>query len=217
MDNRMTSGERCFIQLCKKHGFKFRSIIAEDNSRTPDYEVNVGGYIIFVEIKDFEINKEEKVALETLQADRCAVWGSSKVGNRVRNKIEDASDQLKNNMVGASPAILILFDNRPEQISLLSTYEIAVAMYGFQTIDLNSRGMKNQRFGAKAQMSTGTRTYISAIGVLRTNLTLDLFENYYAKNRLDINILTGCSDISMFRLSHSPRDKFSDWEQVLPA
>ena len=67
----------------------FDRIEEVDSIRTPDYKLYINNYLIIVEIKDLEMNKEERLALKSLKSQQFAVWGNSKVGNRIRNKIKD--------------------------------------------------------------------------------------------------------------------------------
>lgn len=210
----MTTGERRFSEFCRKHGFQFQRVDEESDRQTPDFMLFPAESPIIVEIKDLTNNPEETEALNRLRTDHFAVWGTSKVGNRIRNKIKSAHGQLKQQALSSTPSILVIVDDRDESVSILSSYEIAVAMFGYQTMIMGSDGHVSQRFGSGAQMTVSSRTYISAIGVLEKNLQLDLYLNFYAGNPLNSNALIRCVAVKVYRVDKPPRGSFGDWIQL---
>ncbi len=211
----MTTGERRFVEFCHKHGFQFRRVDEKPDRQTPDYVLFPAESPVIVEIKDLTNNPEDTEVLNRLRTERFAVWGTSKVGNRIRNKIKSAREQLKQQALSSTPSILVIVDDRDESVSILSSYEIAVAMFGYQTMIMGSDGHVSQRFGSGAQMTVRSRTYISAIGVLGKDLQLDLYLNFYAENPLSSNSLIRCAAVRFYRVDKPPRDSFGDWIQVL--
>lgn len=212
-----TDGERNFELFCKYHDFKYEKIIENKDVRTPDYRLFIDDYLIIVEVKDMEPNKEDQKALKEFYEEGCVVWGDSKVGSRVRNKIITSKDQIKRFTKNKHPSILLLFDNRNEITPTLTEYEIKVGMFGFESISINSK-LNFRKFGGKAQMTKNSRKYISCIGLLikenNSKHSLKLYENYYANIKIKYDIFRKYNDISIFKLEYPPDQKFSNWVAI---
>jgi len=209
----MTEGERHFVDFCLKYQFDYRPIQENPRSKNPDYELFPDKTPIIIEIKDIENNPEEKQAINDIASKGFAVWGSSRVGSKIRNKIKDAHLQLKEGS-NQSPTILLIFDDRNECVSVLSPYEIAVAMYGYETLVLNIDRSVSRRFGGGKQMTSSSRQYISAVGILNANLTIRLFLNWYTARSLPSSPLTKCPAVTMYALQREPRTNFDAWTEV---
>jgi len=98
--------------------------------------MSVGKQQIFVEVKDLDLNPEEKQASRALKEGGMPLWGSPP-GARVRTKIDKARRQLKNCAESGQPALLVLFDTRSFPFNTTEPYDIKVAMYGFETYVLS--------------------------------------------------------------------------------
>lgn len=212
-----TSGERYFEAFCDYHGLKYEKIIEEKDIRTPDYLLFIDDYLIIAEIKDMESNKEDQKALKEFYEKGSVVWGESKVGSRVRNKIITSKDQIKRYTKNRYPSILLIFDHRNEITPTLTDYEIKVGMFGFESININSN-LNYRKFGGKAQMTKNSRKYISCIGLLikekNASPFLKLYENYYANIKIKYDILRKYNDISIFKLEYPPDQIFSNWVAI---
>ena len=212
-----TSGERYFEVFCDYHGLKYEKILEEKDIRTPDYRLFIDDYLIIAEIKDMEPNKEDQKALKEFYEKGSVVWGESKVGSRVRNKIITSKDQIKRYTKNRYPSILLIFDNRNEITPTLTDYEIKVGMFGFESISINNN-LNFRKFGGKAQMTKNSRKYISYIGLLikenNSKHCLKLYENYYANIKIKYDIFRKYSDISIFKLEYPPDQKFSNWVAI---
>ena len=212
-----TSGERYFEAFCDCHGLKYEKIIEEKDIRTPDYRLFIDDYLIIAEIKDMESNKEDQKALKEFYEKGRVVWGESKVGSRVRNKIITSKDQIKRFTKNRYPSILLIFDNRNEITPTLTDYEIKVGMFGFESISINNN-LNFRKFGGKAQMTKNCRKYISYIGLLikenNSKHYLKLYENYYANIKIKYDIFRKYNDISIFKLENPPDQKFSNWVAI---
>ena len=181
-----------------------------------------------MEIKEFTPNEEEKQAIRDLEEKQGAVWGSTRVGNRVRYKIDGAKRQLERLAAERCPAVLVLYDARPIPIRGISPYEIEVAMYGWETIDLHVPDKLGEpvrfgkhRFGKGQKLRPDCHTYISAVGVLRETspderLHLDLYHNVFADVPMPLEALVSRSDITMFTIAPGEGNEFRGWARVVP-
>ncbi len=212
-----TAGERNFELFCNYHTFKYEKIIEDKDVRTPDYQLFIDDYLIITEVKDLEPNKEDQKALKEFYEKGYVVWGQSKVGSRVRNKIITSKNQIKRFTKNKYPSILLIFDHRNEITPTLTDYEIKVGMFGFETININSN-LNYRKFGGKAQMTINSRKYISCIGLLikenNNKPFLKLYENYYANIRINYDIFKKYNDISIFKLDFPPDKTYSNWASI---
>jgi len=128
----MTNGERNFELFCEYHNFRYEKIKENKDVKTPDYRLFIGDYLIITEVKDLESNKEDEKALKEFYEKGSVVWGQSKVGSRVRNKIIASKNQLKRFTENKYPSILLIFDHRNEITPTLTDYEIKIGMFGFE-------------------------------------------------------------------------------------
>ena len=212
-----TAGERNFELFCNYHTFKYEKIIEDKDVRTPDYQLFIDDYLIITEVKDLEPNKEDQKALKEFYEKGYVVWGQSKVGSRVRNKIITSKNQIKRFTKNKYPSILLIFDHRNEITPTLTDYEIKVGMFGFETININSN-LNYHKFGGKAQMTINSRKYISCIGLLikenNAQPFLKLYENYYANIKIKYDIFNKYNDISIFKLNFPPDKTYSNWASI---
>jgi len=222
----MTISEQQFERFCNTYGLPFKRL-TPDIHKTPDYEVVLGGQRTIVEIKELTSNDEEVKVVRDLREKRSASWGSAKVGNRIRYKIDDSKRQLERLAAGKCPGILLLYDTRPIPVRGISPYEILVAMYGFETVDLHVPEKMGEpvrfgkhRFGKGKKLRQDCHTFISAVGVLReTNpegsLHLDLYDNVFADSPLSLEQLAGREDISVFTVAPGDGNEFRGWAKLV--
>ncbi|MHC1576262.1 MAG: hypothetical protein ACXQTE_02805 [Methanosarcinaceae archaeon] len=206
----MNGGERRLIEFCRKNGIECHRI-EKGKGRTPDFDLFAQRDRIIVEVKDFVDNDDESKAVESYNSDGYAVWGSSAPGKRFVQKIKKAVTQLKPIQTDPVPQVLIIVDTRTPLVSVVDPYEIAVAMYGHQTLSHDEAGRSAQRFGRKAHMTKTTSTRISAIGVLSEDLHLDLYLNHYAAMPLLQHQLLTHERVNTYRLATAPERGFSNW------
>lgn len=209
-----TSGEKLFVAFCTKYRLSYTRIVENPNSKNPDYMLFPERDPIVIEIKDLTDNPDETRAVDQIEKMRFAVWGSSRIGSRIREKIRKSHAQLKAYRNRKLPTILLVFDDRDCRVSVLSPYEIAVAMYGYETRALNADRSVSRRFGLGAQMTAKTRKYISAIGVINSDLNLSLYLNCHAEIPLDSSEIMKCPAVTVYSLGQRPEIGFSDWTQL---
>jgi hypothetical protein len=220
----MTKGEFALQQFCKENAIKYTRI-TESHEQTPDYQLTIGELAIIVEVKDIEMNDEEKDVQEKKKNDPYCVWGSNSVGSRVRDKISKANRQLKKLMKGKIPSMLVLFDARPSPFNILSPYEIKVAMYGFETYDLSVPKdfsppfIKSRRFGKGKRTTPEHNTSTSAISILRLDYKtnryqLDIYHNHFSTAPLSSVSLKSFNAVTQFTLNKNREDDFGEWETI---
>ena len=90
----MTTSEQLFEKFCCGNGIHFDRL-SPDGSKTPDYEIDLNGRNMVVEIKELTPNEEEQQAIFNLEEKNTASWGSGKIGNRLRCKIDNAKRQIE--------------------------------------------------------------------------------------------------------------------------
>ena len=179
------------------------------------------------EIKELTPNEEDTRALREMEEKHSASWGMGKVGNRIRYKIDDAKRQLERLASGRYPGVVLLYDARPQIIRGVYTYEIEVAMYGFETIDLHVSDKIGEpvtfgkhRFGKGKKIRRDCHTFISAVGVLQERnsdgtLHMDLYHNVFAEKPLPLDKLVRREDISLFTVAPGKGDEFRGWVQIV--
>ena len=219
----MTPGEKVFVAFCKANGVPLKRI-HEGDAQEPDYEISVGKQPIMVEVKDFDLNPEEKRAHRALKEGAMADWGSSP-GDRVRSKIDKARRQLKKCKEAGQPALIVLFDTRPVPFNITEPYDIKVAMHGFETLVLTvpppsggSPRLTAKMFGNDRKFSAQTNTYISAIGLFDKNCSgdydLDVYHNVYADVPICTTSLGSIKNVRQYELSANPAQEFGDWIEI---
>ncbi len=187
------NAEQNFINLCDQAGISWKQIpISEEvGMKTPDFEIDVSGYSIVVEVKQFDPNCEEQQALDNFLKKRFASFPNTKSGARVRKAVDKAAPQLKTLSKGKTPTMIVLQSN--VQGIHADPYDIMTAMQGFDTVTVATTKAPNfnpsfgsPRSGPDKRMTTNHNTTISAVAVIRKNqkggYILDVYHNKYATN-----------------------------------
>jgi len=221
-----TQSERWFEDYCANSGITCKRI-AEENKKTPDYELTIDGQQIIVEVKEITQNREEQESSQ-LAAARC--YGSvlsDTPGDRVRKKITDSSVQIKARTYGRYPSVLVLCDlsyGCGQITGHLDPYNIRVAMYGLELMHIAasrdhtvSPYIAGMSYGPKRRMTADHNTSISAIGVLFTpepnKIVLHIYHNKFAVVPLDRQLLARYG-ISQFKLEDEVPANTAKWEKV---
>jgi len=181
-----TKAELIFEAFCDSNNIEWEKI-TEGKKATPDYKVVFNNATVYVEVKqiDKDDNFKEKCSYRT-------------VGSHVREKIKEARKQLKEASIQGSPAILLVYNNL-DGLQMFGTeqHDFITAMYGEMTLILDTE--KNQitdhYHGRNHSFNDDKSTYFSAVGFLyqtKENVGLTLYENIYAKNKLDFSKLPPC-------------------------
>lgn len=220
-----TISEQKFEQFCTENSIPWKRLPTGVEA-TPDYEIGICGVSVIVEVKELTPNEDEKRALREMEEEHSTTWGGT-VGQRVRYKIDSSKRQIESLCRNTCPGILLLYDARPTLLRGITPYEIEVAMYGFEAIDLHvpkdpkeSVRFGTHRFGKGKKLRHDSHTYISALGVLREvnpqkTLHMDLYHNIHAEKPLPIKSLVQRSDISIFTVAPGKGNEFRGWAQIV--
>ena len=219
----MTDGEHAFVTFCECAGIPVWRI-EESKTKEPDYQILLNGYPIIVEVKDFDLNPEEKEAAKIFEEGGQPFWGGPP-GDRVRSKIDRARRQLKRMAAHGMSAILLLHDPRPFPFNNIDQYDIKVAMHGFEThvlsVPLLGRGkprLRGKIFGKDRKMSATGNTYFSAVALLEDdqhgNSTLHIYHNTFADYPIPTELLLGRRNLKQYNLNSHPAGGFGEWVEV---
>ena len=222
----MTISEEQFEHFCRQASIPCTRL-AEGEEKTADYDILLGGQRIIVEVKEIKANEADRQALCELREKHSAGRGTNKVGSRIRNKIGAAKRQIERLAAGKCPGVLLLYDTRSPEIRGVWPYEILVAMYGYETIDVHVSEDSNEpvrfgthRFGKGKKLGPDCHTYISAIGILRETvlanvLHIDLYHNVYADHPLPLAEIVPRKDMTVFSVAPGGVNEFRGWAQIV--
>jgi hypothetical protein len=219
-----SKGEIGLQEFCKRNSIVFRRI-SKSKEQTPDYELTIGDTKVIAEVKDIEMNDEERDVQQKMKIGQMQVWGSSKVGSRVRDAVSKANKQLKKFTHGNIHGILVLFDSRPFPFNILYPYEIKVAMYGFETFDLSVSkdfsppAIMGRRFGKGKKCTPYHNTSTSAVTVLEFDkqtkeYQLMIYHNKFSAVPLPPTCWGTIDAVKQFAIKQNITDEFGDWESI---
>ena len=223
---KMTESEIKFEQFCNAQNIKFDRINM-GQARTPDYDIFVNSQKIVVEVKELQANDEDKKAVQDWEIQKSAIWGSRRIGDRIRYKLDDAKRQIEVRAKGICPSMLFLYDDRPFPVRGIFSYEILVAMYGWETIDLHAPEKLGEpvtfgkhRFGKGKKFHERVHTYISGLAILSEStsdsLHLAIYVNDYADKPLPYEMFLQMKDIDIYVRPQNHSNKFRKWIKVIP-
>ncbi len=221
-----TQSELWFEEFCENAGIDCHRIL-EGDDKTPDYQLQINGQRIIVEVKEFSRNKVERESDRLLEERGYGEVLSNTPGSRVRKKISGSSAQIKAKTHGVFPSILLLCDLKygcGQIAGHTDPYNIRVGMYGLEqvhiaiSIDVSvSPYTTGKSYGPKKKMTENQNTTISAIGVLLTpeenEIRLDVYHNVYAANPLDPVLLAGYG-IRQYRLEDPKPGIIAQWVEI---
>ena len=222
-----TQSERWFEDYCSAHAVACERI-AEEDGRTPDYELTMDGQRLVVEVKEISLNKEERESARLVSERGYGIVLSPTPGNRVRKKIGDSSAQIKARTCGVYPSMLVLCELKGgcgQVGGHLDSYNIRVAMYGLEQVHVVVPSDRDQTayaagmsYGPKRKMTEEDNTSISAIGVLSTpkasEIVLHVYHNKHATVPLDSRLLAS-RGIAQFRLEDDVPLNTAKWEELV--
>jgi hypothetical protein len=196
----MTFSEKLFEQYCRKTGITCTRI-PERREKTPDYEVRVDNQLIIVEVKEIHRSKEESESDRVLALRGYGNVLSCTPGDRIRQKIDDCSAQIKARTRNTFPSVLVLFDHGL-RFGHLDPYAVRAAMYGLEQLHIalpplgvephQNPYVTGSTFGPKRRMTPSEKKAISALGVLHTpeagEVALCVYHNKFATIPLDRNL-----------------------------
>jgi hypothetical protein len=165
-----TRGEEVFedylVSLRRKFTYE-----PEIGNRRPDYLVHAACGDVLCEVKDFELNDEDRAELEAIAAGRYNAASSREIPfNRIQLRIRAASAQLRE-FTGRYPCLVVLFD-ASAQVHLID-FTVLGAMYGKTQIsvpiahDGEPAGDPSTVFERESRYLTRTsNTTVSAVAIL---------------------------------------------------
>lgn len=181
-----TAGESVFEEFCALNHIAFEKI-PEGTQPTPDYRVNLNGQTTLVEVK--QIDADDNFTVK---------GGGRNVGSHVRKKIEQARKQAQFASNNAEPFILLVYNNLDE-VGLFGTeqHDFIDAMYGEETLVLDkvTGGIVDSFHGRNHSLNVTKNTSFGAIGSLSNppgGVQVEIYENVYAKHKIDFSRLPGC-------------------------
>lgn len=221
----MTKSEELFVEYCRVRGYPATRIPAPaDGGRFPDFEVNIHGDRIVVEIKELQANPMDKNMADAIQNRRSEVFGGE-IGRRTRTHIEDAERQLRRYECQKVPCMVVLYDNivvngfRPNPpggfpvdiMNPLYPGHIEVGMYGQHVVpmrihpDGQTETLPDER-GGKRTLRAAHKDIISAVATLHdydsNGLFLIIYHNFFAKNPLSKLLFTDSKDRQLENSGH---------------
>jgi hypothetical protein len=187
----------------------FEKIEEEENTRTPDYCVSVGGSEIIFELK--ELAEDENFGV-VKDATYPHIKSSSRtVGDHIRRRIESSKKQIQFGAKQGIPSILLIYNNIDPAFQDFGTeaMDFTAAMYGAYTILINrENGTASDWLNGKDQMLQECKnTSFGAVGHLRDRdgkTTVTLYENVFAKVKVPYSQLPACFEVRRIDVSTDP-------------
>lgn len=125
-----TKGERAFEEYLSSIGFDQSQYRYEPpiGNRPPDFLVSTASGDVICEVKDFDLNDDDKAKLRAILAGTIEPTGSHEIQfKRIRDRIRDAREQL-GEYKGRFPCLAVLFD--PSDLVNLNDVTVLGAMRG---------------------------------------------------------------------------------------
>jgi hypothetical protein len=164
-----TPGEALFEEYLQILGLKFE-YEPPIGSRRPDFLVHSSAGDVLCEIKDFELNDEDRAELDAALAGKNTFSSRSLPFSRIQLRIRAASRQLRE-FKGKYPCLVVLFD--PAAVAYLMNVTVLGAMYGEVKlrvpIDINGGGVfeaTNVYDHESRYLTPNSNTTVSAVAIL---------------------------------------------------
>lgn len=187
----LTQAEILFEKYCTDRGISFTRI-PERSTKTPDYELVLGGGAVAVEVKQLEANAEDRAFLRDLRTEGRA-GGMVDMG-RARQSIQDAVKQLRSYAKGRMPAVVLLYNSIGSAMPYLDPYNLAYCLYGPEKVhfaipdprrEVQQLGMSR---GGSSLATKQHNTTLSAVAVLQhisvDQLDVTIYHNIHASTPL---------------------------------
>ena len=184
-----TKSEVIFESFCKRHGLVWEKI-PEEIFPTPDYVIYLDSQTIYFELKQIDNDKN---------FDKSGKGASSSiVGSHIRKKISDSKKQVQTGAKKDASSVLLVYNNLdPLQSFGTEQCDFIAAMYGEMTLKIrvNDSQVVDSFQGRNSSLQESHNTSFSAVGHLSHTIdgaSILLYENIYALNPLDIELLPSC-------------------------
>ena len=179
-----------------------------DARPTPDFEILLSGHELAVEVKQIEMNPEDRRVLGEIGAGQTASYW---IPNRVRGKLKHVSRQLQRAAAAQRPTIVVLYSN----VALYehgNAEEVLEAMFGQRTVTVASPvdrsappAVVGVHAGGSRSVTPSENTSLSAVGILARKeapIRLHVYHNPFACVPLPPALLTGLN-ARQFRVAQS--------------
>lgn len=188
----MSFAESLFEQFCSANSIPWKKI-PTGATPTSDYEIILYDTPVHVEIKEIEQD-------QGLQIHEGRGWTySGSPGEIIRRRILSAQKQIKASALQNIPAVLLIYNGvtRPQDYPPTSNQDFTHGMYGEMNLQIDVQtGTVSQPFhGQNRPLQAYKNTSFSAVGRLEqteTGASVHLFENVFAKNKIDFEKLPTC-------------------------
>ena len=188
--------ERLFEEFLVDNQVEYRRVPVEDHP-TPDFEVSLSGHELAVEVKQIDMNAEDRRVLSEIRAGQTASYW---IPNRVRGKLKHVSRQLQRAAAAERPTIVVLYSN----VALYEhggAEEVLEAMFGQRTVTVSSPvdrsappAVVRVHAGGARSVTPSQNTSLSAVGILGRKdapIRLHVYHNPFARTPLPTALLTG--------------------------
>ncbi|MDQ7838950.1 MAG: hypothetical protein RDU59_10735 [Thermodesulfobacteriota bacterium] len=189
-----TKAEIVFEEFCNSNSIGWEKI-KEGESRAPDYEIYLGGELVFVEIK--QIDKDENFGIESC---------SRTVGSHIRRRIQSARKQVQAGSNEGAPSVLLVYNNLdPWQMFGTEQHDFIDAMYGERTVvlDTDTNAITDSFQGGNRSLEENKNTSFSAVGLLYKKedcAGVHIYENVFAKNPLEFSKVPNCIEVTRIEI-----------------
>lgn len=181
-----TISEHLFEVLCRNHNIPYRRV-PTGAFKTHDYEIELGGLVVAVEVKQLDENDHDKLKNKAF-SEGIETVGAVAPTRRLREQIAAAYRQLKAAAREDQPCFLVVFNNAGF-LNYIDSFAVTTAMFGSfgiryastpaGRIEVTSHGFLGHR-----KITRNTCKRLSAIGVLKYessgSLCLAVYHNPFA-------------------------------------
>ena len=203
-----TKSETLFENWLAAQNLLFKKI-QEATTPRPDYLVSVSDLQIVFELKELTEDGHFNVVKDPAYPN---ITSNSRIlGDHVRRRIEHSKRQLQYGAHQGIPSILLIYNNLDPGLQMFGTEQgdFVAAMYGTPTILVNPQTLAASEVfnGKDSSLQPEKNTSFSAVGHLCDRggtTTVTLFENTFAKVRIEYDRLPSCFDVQRIEVSTDP-------------
>lgn len=179
----MTESERLIEEILSERSIPHNKI-PDSTTRTPDYEVELGGTESYWEIKELSENPTEKQILDDVNSGIIEIYSID--SKRISESIKSASGQLRNHGNAGNICIVVLFDARDFATKdFLFELHLRSSMLGSAEY-MQMQDGKLKEIKRNTGLSTNRMKYISAIAVMyKKDKELIFYHNPHALNKIE--------------------------------
>jgi hypothetical protein len=219
-----TDSEILFERFCNETAIPYAPIPPEPEAgrQTPDYELHLQVPPILAEIKQINLNPEDRALSRQLHETGTYAF-EDLPGKRVRGKIPEAASQLKARAKPNQPTLLIIYNNVDTLRGFTDPFQVMSAMYGVPEAVLvrNCTPIALQwsvfyRLGGNRGLTSEHNTTISAMAVLFAGPEgpyLVLYHNQFASNSIAPEVLRRPAILQRHIRDGGP-GKLPEWVEV---